>query len=325
MKFNNFHLGKLPGMALLIVLTWVLLSNTLVSAAAINDTFHINLQTTYSNGSIQTGTFTFGFNITESSSASCLTPIVYNHSTSLATDTRGIVSLYLPTTGSDGGNLSSLDFDKQYYLCYYRDGTLKDVSQLGRVPYSFRATQVNLSELSIDSNLTLGSFNISSNYGLFTDLNATASIFAQRTKNLSIGYDYVTNGTYYLNSNPSSFFNNVSIFSVNLSIAGYCVYNSTLDKLNCSYTVGGSDTFAANYSNFTAIYGYAINDSLWTLNYSNFTVVYGYAINSTGGSDTFVANYSNFTTIYGYTINDSLWTLNYSTYLTKPTYAQVVN
>ncbi|GAH29237.1 unnamed protein product, partial [marine sediment metagenome] len=31
------------------------------------------------------------------------------------TDTRGIVSLYLPTIGSGGGSLSALSFDKQYY------------------------------------------------------------------------------------------------------------------------------------------------------------------------------------------------------------------
>lgn len=133
--------------------------------AEINDTFHINLQTTYANGTIQSGTFTFAFNITENSDASCLGPIVYNHTKTNATDSRGIVSLYLPTVGSAGGNLSNLDYNKQYYLCYYRDGVLKDVSQLGRVPYSFRATEVNLSDVSIDSNLTLGSFNISASSG----------------------------------------------------------------------------------------------------------------------------------------------------------------
>src|SRR3989344_4783760 len=73
----------------------------LVSAADINDTFHINLQTTYTNGSIEIGTFIFAFNITESSSASCVGPVVYNHSTSLTTDSRGIVSIYLPTAGTN--------------------------------------------------------------------------------------------------------------------------------------------------------------------------------------------------------------------------------
>ncbi len=142
----------------------------LISAAEINDTLHINIQTTYSNGTIQSGTFVFAFNITENSSASCLGPVAYNHSTSQTTDSRGIVSIYLPTIGSGAGNLSSLSFDRQYYLCYYRDGTLKEVSQLGRVPYSFRAAQVNLSKVDIDSNLTLGNFNVSATSGYFTIL-----------------------------------------------------------------------------------------------------------------------------------------------------------
>jgi len=155
----------------------------MVSAAGINDTFHINLQSTFSNGTIETGIFTFAFNITENSDSSCLGPIVYNHSVQKTTDTRGIVSLYLPTIGSGGGNLSALSFDKQYYLCYYRGGVLKDVSQLGRVPYAFRATQVNLSEISVDSNLTMPDYNISADYGFFNFLgsliNNITSLFVE--------------------------------------------------------------------------------------------------------------------------------------------------
>ncbi len=179
---------------LIFLTSLTLFALNLISAAEINDTLHINLQTTFSNGTIQSGTFAFAFNITENSNASCLGPVVYNHSTSQATDSRGIVSIYLPTIGSGGGNLSSLSFDKQYYLCYYRDGTLKDVSQLGRVPYSFRATQVNLSEVSIDSNLDLGDFNVSASSGFFTFLGSLANritkIFATDadiSNNLSIG------------------------------------------------------------------------------------------------------------------------------------------
>ena len=109
----------------------IILFSSIISAAEINDTFHINVQTTFSNGSIQSGTFVFAFNITENSSSLCGSPVVYNYSETKATDSRGIASIYLPTIGSGGGNLSSLSFDKQYYLCYYRDGTLKDVSKSG--------------------------------------------------------------------------------------------------------------------------------------------------------------------------------------------------
>ena len=168
---------------------------SMISAAPINDTFHINLQTTFSNGSIETGTFTFAFNITDNSSTLCGSDIVYNHSVQKTTDTRGIVSLYLPTAGSSGGNLSELSFDKQYYLCYYRDGTLKDVSQLGRVPYAFRATQVNLSEISVDSNLTMPDYNISADYGFFNFLGSLAneitSLFVQ---DIDVSGDIDVNG-----------------------------------------------------------------------------------------------------------------------------------
>src|SRR3972149_5359621 len=185
---NNEHNGKGSSIKILFLITLtflsVILSTNLISSAPINDTFHLNIQTIYSNGTVQTGTFSFAFNITENSAtASCGAPVVYNHSASLTTDARGIVSIYLPTLGSGGGNLSSLSFDKQYYLCYFRDGSLKDVSQLGRVPYSFRATQVNLSEVSIDSNLTLGSFNVSGTAGFFTFLgslvNRITTLFVQ--------------------------------------------------------------------------------------------------------------------------------------------------
>jgi len=55
---------------ILMFLASSILFSSLISAAEINDTFHINLQTTYANGSIETGTFTFAFNITESSDSS---------------------------------------------------------------------------------------------------------------------------------------------------------------------------------------------------------------------------------------------------------------
>src|SRR3989344_4454098 len=277
-KKKNFMIGFL-------FLTALISLSGLISAAAINDTFHINLQTTYSNGSIQNGTFTFAFNITESSNASCLTPVVYNHSTSLTTDSRGIVSIYLPTSGSGGGNLSTLDFDKQYYLCYYRDGSLKDVSQLGRVPYSFRATQVNLSEVTVDANLTLGSFNISANYGFFGDANATGTIYAQRNKNLSIGYDYSLNGSLWTLN-----------YSDYLAIRDYALNDSR---------------WTLNYSNFTVVYGYAINDSLWTLNYSTYLLKPTYA-QVTNGTDVALVTAANTFGNFNQTFNGTtlfLWAL----------------
>jgi len=234
--FNN-HKNLIIGFIL--ITSFIFLSG-FISAAEINDTFHLNIQTTFSNGSIQNGTFAFAFNITESSSASCLGPLVYNHSLSAATDSRGIVSIYLPTVGSGGGNLSNLGFDTQYYLCYYRDGSLKDVTQLGRVPYSFRATQVNLSEVTIDSNLTLGSFNVSASSGFFSFLgsllNRISNIFATDadiSNNLTVGGNLsvigIINGTTVYSGN-----NNLTI-SYLLTTNGTLLLVSQWNATNTSY------------------------------------------------------------------------------------------
>lgn len=99
-----------------------------LSSAAINDSLHINVQVTNDAGAIQTGTFTFGFNI--STSSTC-TPSLYGTSSSITTDSAGRISTYL--------NNITLNFTDQYYLCYYRDGTLKNVSLMGKVPYSFNS------------------------------------------------------------------------------------------------------------------------------------------------------------------------------------------
>src|SRR3989338_1137749 len=291
----------------------------LVSAADINDTFHINLQTTFSNGSIQNGTFTFSFNITESSSASCLTPIVYNHTTTLATDSRGIASLYLPTTGSGGGNLSALDFDKQYYLCYYRDGTLKDVSQLGRVPYSFRASQINLSEVSIDSNLSLGNFwaflnrtgiNTTTPQNLLNvigDINATTSIFSYGL-NLTTGYGYAlnatSNGISWANANNGTLLNYSS--ALNGTLATWAnVGNGTVAFW--SNVVNGTMASWANVVNGTMLsYAQALNNTLMQqANWNATNTSYYLATNPSGFFNTTGNAFTTFNITNGnFTINN---------------------
>ncbi|MEK6840736.1 MAG: hypothetical protein AABX79_02165, partial [Nanoarchaeota archaeon] len=247
----------------------VVLFSGFISAADINDTFHINVQTTFSNGTIESGTFTFAFNITENSSSSCLGPVVYNHSTSQTTDSRGIVSIYLPTIGSGGGNLSSLSFDKQYYLCYYRDSTLKNVSQLGRVPYSFRATQVNLSEIDIDSNLTLGSFNVSGTAGFFTFLgsltNRITSLFVQNINasgDINISGIFRGNGSGLTNVNADLLDGRDSTFfmPLNTSVSGNFDFNGGWQTGGLS--ISGGDIYAQT--------GYFIN--ITSLNVSHLNI-----------------------------------------------------
>ena len=124
-----------------------------VSAVAVSDDIHLNIQTTDNDGNVVTGTFDFVFNVTTDSACSS---VVYSDSTSLTTNSRGIISYYLEDV--------SLDYENQYWLCYYRDGTLINNSKIGRVPYAFRAKYVNVSGLEVDQNLDMGSFNLSASY-----------------------------------------------------------------------------------------------------------------------------------------------------------------
>ena len=267
--FNEKKKGKFV-LSFVFLISLIFLTN-FISAEAINDTLHLNIQTTFSNGTIQSGTFSFAFNITENSSSTCEFPLAYNHSISQTTDSRGITSIYLPTIGSGGGNLSSLSFDKQYYLCYYRDGTLRNVSQLGRVPYSFRATQVNLSEIDIDSNLTLGNFNISASSGFFSFLgsltNRITNIFATNadiSNNLSIGGNLSVTGLYFGNGSQltgisgSQILNNLNWINGTYGNLTYLLKTewnatnlsyATLSVLN-NGTYFNTDTFVANYTAF---------------------------------------------------------------------------
>src|SRR3990167_6585519 len=117
-------------------------------------------------------------------------------------------------------------------------------------------------------------------------LNGTLALQAN-VNQTNTSYLLTTNVTYPYSLNDSLWSLNYS----NMSIGWLYATNST-----------GADSFVANYSNFTTIYGWGVGNASLLNNYS--TIGYGYAINSSD-TDTFVANYS--------------------TYLLKPTYAQVTN
>ena len=148
------------------------LTLNLVFAAVIEENLHLNIQTTNSTGGIVTGPYAFVFNI---STASDCSAVVYTDSASLTTDSRGIISHYMENV--------SLDYDQQYWLCYYRDGTLKNASKIARTPYTFRARNVTISGLEADANLNMSGYNITADYGFFSNLgsllNGITNIFAQ--------------------------------------------------------------------------------------------------------------------------------------------------
>ena len=122
----------------------------LISAASVSKDLHLNIQTTDTSGKVVTGNFDFVFNI--STTSDCAN-VVYSNSTTLTTDSRGIISYYLRNV--------NLDYKSQYYLCYYRAGSLISASQIALTPYSFRAENITLSGVEINQNLNLGNYNVS--------------------------------------------------------------------------------------------------------------------------------------------------------------------
>ncbi len=165
-----------------------------ISAVAISEDLHLNIQTTNASGSVVTGTFDFGFNI--STAADCAAAnVIYSNATNLTTDSRGIISYYLPDV--------SLDYDIQYWLCYYRNDTLVNSSKIARTPYVFRAKNITLSGVEVESNFNLTDYNVTDvDYGFFnyvgsllnritklwvTDINAEGNVNV--TGNLTVDTD----------------------------------------------------------------------------------------------------------------------------------------
>jgi hypothetical protein len=169
------------------------------------------------------------------------------------------------------------------------------------------------------------------------------SIIAQGTKNLSIGYDYATNGTYYLKTNPFGFWNETyAKFNETYADTLYAgiewdynqttpaiqaAYNGTLmlqSTFNSNYSTNDPiyRSFANNYSDYLTTKAYALNDSLWTGNYSLYNSTWSSTYNSTYNTWAYNQttpainailgfNYYNLTTLSA-AETDPKWTGNYS-------------
>ena len=207
-----------------------------ISAAAIEDNLHLNIQTTNSSGGIISGTFNFIFSISTSSDCS---NVVYTNSASLTSDSRGIISYYLTNTG--------LNYSDQYWLCYYRDGVLISSSKIARSPYSFSSRNITLSGTSIDTNLNTGGYNITTLGGW---LNGGVSIlggdiFARTLFVYNISSLNINN----LNMNGSFFPAFDSIFDLgNSSMRWRNLYVKTVNISNDLW-VNGVNISTSNYIN----------------------------------------------------------------------------
>lgn len=128
--YRDFFMKK-EVLTLIFVFAFISLAMPLSAQNNIQDDVPIQIQTTDGSGSIVTGQYEFKIAISNSSTCS---PELYNDTRTLDTDNRGIVSYQLENV--------DLDFDEQYWFCYYRDGTLKETVEAGREPYSFTSKKV---------------------------------------------------------------------------------------------------------------------------------------------------------------------------------------
>jgi hypothetical protein len=161
-------------------------------SGSIENVLHLNIQVMNSTG-VATGTFNFTFNI--STSSDCAN-VIYTNFTSLTTDSRGIISYYLEDV--------NLNFSDQYWLCYYRNGTLINASKIARSPYSFTTKNISAEGIKNDSNLDLTGKNITARYGLFSWLNVTGISYLG---NLIINADNITFNNAISKSGNISFWN----------------------------------------------------------------------------------------------------------------------
>jgi len=198
------NLVKKDNIYWLICVFVLVFSMSFLSAADINDDIHLNIQTTnVTTGAIISGTFNFQFDITIDSACSS---VVYTNSTTLTTDSRGIVSYYLENV--------DLAFDQQYYLCYYRDSVFINSSKIARTPYTFRAQNVTMSGVEIDSNLDMTGYNVTADYfigdgSLLTNINVGAIDLSDYVPYAGSARNVVL-GAYNFSIDSSKFFFNVN-------------------------------------------------------------------------------------------------------------------
>lgn len=225
-----------------------------VLAGPINDSLHLNIQTTNSTG-VATGTFKFEFNISTSSDCA---EVVYHNFTTLTTDSRGIISYYLENT--------NLNYSDQYWLCYYRDGVLINNSKIARTPYAFRSLNLTLSGVEIDANLEMGNKNITTTgTGFFTYIGSLVSritsLFVQNidfTGNINGSGNITTTGMVGIGTETPS--QSLDVRGRG-NFSGTVYINNGTDISTFANSGSGSSSFFVNYT-FTTTTGNITNGTL---------------------------------------------------------------
>jgi len=274
---------KRGGLFLLFVL--IILSTTSVFATEIEDSLHLNIQTTDALGDVINGTFNFMFYISNSNTCD---PILYSRLVTLTTDSRGIISYYL--------NNTKLNYSEQYWLCYYRDGALIETSKIVRTPYAFNSKNTTLVGTIIDVNLNMGNYNITTTgtgfFGFLGSLvNRITSLFVQNidfTGNINGTGNITTTGRIGIGTEIPS---NALEVRGTINASGIIFYNNgtPITTLNETGLINSVNTTAniQNLLNSTGIYTYSYNhtldifnlyNSIWLSTYNSTYATYLYGL-----------------------------------------------
>ncbi len=248
--------------------------------------------------------------------------------------------------GENSSNPLSLEFGKVYYKDYLINGENVNFTNLtgenvDRQFFYSPLGDIAGEDINASTNITASWFlgNISWESIVNNYWNTNYSDFLVTT-------DYALNDSLWT-LNYSAFLTKPTWAQVtNGTLATWAnVINGTI--ASWANVINGTLALSSDLSDYVlgtnVTYAYALNDSRWTLNYSTYLtkptwgevangtmLSYADALNNTlmQQADWNATNTSYLLTTnstYGYSLNDSLWTLNYSTYLTKPTWAQVIN
>jgi len=222
----------------------ILLVFSIVSVTALDNDLHLNIQTTNGTGHAIPGTYDFVFNISTSNNCTDYSSVVFSNTTTLTTDNRGVLSVYLYNV--------TADYSSQHYLCYFRNSTLKDTVKLSNVPSSQFAGKVNVSSVNVESNFNFAGYNFSVNTSnFFVDINSgRVGIGTSTPQNLfNVAGDANVTGTLYVNGENVTTnaqlldgYNSSFFLPLNTSPAGTFDFNGGWGS--DGLTISGGDLYA---------------------------------------------------------------------------------